>query len=150
MSNIVLYYPWALAHIHHYLIHSLVDFFVSSFLLLRCVSTTIPQSGKYLTSSWMSMIIETICHLFLKPLAFEILHLNHPSQHHILLLVYAPKQPNLLDYIHNQQWARFGFGFLALKPNKTKPNHLFILKTKPNCFNFMKPFKPNCLEPNRL
>ena len=30
--------------------------------------------------------------------------------------------------------------FLGLE---TKPKHLFILKTKPNCLKFMKPFKPN-------
>ena len=37
------------------------------------------------------------------------------------------------------------FCFLALKPN-----HLFIVKTKPNRLKFMKPFKPNRLELSRL
>ena len=37
--------------------------------------------------------------------------------------------------------------FLGLE---TKPNHLCIIKTEPNCLNFMKPFKPDRLEPNHL
>ena len=33
---------------------------------------------------------------------------------------------------------------------ETKPNHLLIIKTEPNCLKFMKPLKPNRLEPNCL
>ena len=42
------------------------------------------------------------------------------------------------------------FGFLTLKPNQTKPNQLFIIKTKPNHLKISKPFKPNRLELNHL
>ena len=40
-------------------------------------------------------------------------------------------------------------GFLALKSNQTKPNHLFIIKSEPNYLKFMKPFKPNRLKNRR-
>ena len=40
----------------------------------------------------------------------------------------------------------FRFSFVALKPNQTFIHN----KTEPNCSKFVKPFKLNCLEPNRL
>ena len=108
---------------------------------------TLTETHTYFDPSWLWLKhthIHTYIHTYIHDPSW--LWLKHT---HILWPILTIVETHLHTYIHDPSWLWLKHTYIHIVMN-IYPVRFLGLETKPNYFKFMKPFKPNFLELNRV